>query len=175
MILFAGPVASAGFLLDVGGVYLADDLTTTSSRTSSRVYYGVGALFNINKKIWGGWNYSSINHTETITTTTDYSSIDTGPSFKWQFGKNELFSAGLVYNILSRATYSNGTTNETWQGTSFLLQFAVMPEFSEGFHIGASLNYFSANYTKKTVSNVESSASNTKTWVFPMLMLTKQW
>lgn len=94
---------------------------------------------------------------------------------KWQFGRNDLFSVGGAYNILSRATYSDGTTPETWQGTSLWLQLGVSPEVRNGLHIGASINYYLANYNKKTVSNVESSASNSKSWIFPMLTVSKEW
>jgi hypothetical protein len=55
------------------------------------------------------------------------------------------------------------------------VQFSAMPEIGEKFHVGVSLNYYSANYTKKTVSSVESSASITKTWIFPTLSLSKEW
>lgn len=167
--------SQAGILLEVGGTYLSDDLSASSSKSSTKYFYNVGALFSFTKTLWGGWNYSGISQSESGTVSTDYSSQDTGPYLKWQFGRSELFSLSAAYNIVSRGVYKSGSPSESWEGTSYWLQFAVSPEVTEGLHIGASLNYYNANYTKKTVSHVESSASYSKSWVFPMLTLTKQW
>ncbi len=83
------------------------------------------------------------------TTDSSYTSQDTGPYVKWQFGRDEIFSLSAAYNILSRATFSEDSTSEKWEGTSFWLQFGVSPEVKEGLHVGASLNYYLASYTKK--------------------------
>lgn len=174
IMLFSGNVF-AGTLVEVGATYLSDAFATPTSQSSSSYFYNVGVLFNLNKKTWGGWNYSGISSSLTSTTTTTFTSLDTGPYLKWQYGKGEMFSLSFAYNLLSQATFSDGTTDETWTGTSMWLQWGIAPEVSEGVHVGASLNYFSASYSKKVVSTVESSASNSKTWIFPMLMFTKKW
>ncbi|WP_253696899.1 porin family protein [Bdellovibrio sp. HCB117] len=175
LIFLVSTSASAGTLVELGGTYMSDNLSTSEAKKSSKYFYNVGVLFSLKKHIWGGWNYSGISHTDSGDEELSFASQDTGPYLKWQFGRNELYSLGAAYNILSRASYKSGSDTETWQGTSFWLQFAVAPEVREGFHIGASLNYYLASYTKKTVDNVESSTSNSKSWIFPMLMLTKEW
>ncbi|WP_374078629.1 hypothetical protein [Bdellovibrio bacteriovorus] len=167
--------AHAGLLLEVGGTYISDTLTTSSTTTSTKYFYNVGVAFSLKKNIWGGWNYSGISHTDKVDETTTYASSDTGPYVKWQFGKNDLYSLSAAYNILSRATFSDGTVNENWEGTSMWFQFGVSPEVKSGLHVGASINYYLANYTKKTVSSVESNASNSKSWIFPMLSVSKEW
>lgn len=168
--------SQAGFLLEAGGTYLSDQLNTSSSEKSTKYFYNVGLLFSMKKRLWGGWNYSGISHTDQSTEgSVDYSSTDTGPYFKWQFGRNELYSLSFAYNLLSKATYSDGTTAEEWTGTSMWFQFGVAPELKEGLHIGASLNYFLANYNKKTVGGTESGTSNSKSWIFPMLVITREW
>ncbi|UXR65148.1 hypothetical protein EZJ49_02660 [Bdellovibrio bacteriovorus] len=175
LFLIVSSTAQAGFLLEVGGTYMADTLSTSETRTSTKYFYNLGALFSLKKNIWGGWNYSGISHTDKDTATTTYSSVDTGPYLKWQFGRNQLYSLSMAYNILSKGQFSDGTTTEEWTGTSMWFQFGVMPEVREGLHLGASLNYYLATYSKKTVSGVESNDSNSKSWIFPMLTLTKQW
>lgn len=167
--------ARAGLILEFGGTYLSDTLNTSSSATSSKYFYNAGILFSLQKNIWGGWNYSGISHTDTNGTTTTFSSSDTGPYVKWQFGKHDLFSLSAMYNILSRATFSDGTVSENWEGTSMLFQFGVSPEIKNGLHIGVTLNYYLATYGKKTVDSVESSASNSKSWIFPTLVVFKEW
>lgn len=167
--------AQAGFLLELGGTYLSDNLTTDEKKTSAKYFYNVGLLFSLKKRIWAGWNYSGISHTYKDDVTVDYTSADTGPYVKWQFGRNELYSLSMAYNILSTATYANGVEREKWSGNSLWLQAGVMPELKEGLHLGISLNYFVANYSKKTVNGDETSTSNSKSWVFPTLNLTKEW
>lgn|GEM_PF-1206593 len=175
LIMMVSLSAQAGLLLEVGGTYLSDSLSTSSTTSSTKYFYNVGVLFDFNKNFWGGWNYSGISHADKDTATTTYTSQDTGPYIKWQFGRNDLYSLGLAYNILSRSTFSDGTTNENWEGTSFWVQLGVSPEVRAGWRVGASLNYYLANYTKKTVNSVESSASNSKSWIFPMLTVSKEW
>ncbi len=168
--------AQAGFLLELGGTYISDSLTTSPATSSSKMFYQIGGLFNYQKTIWGGWNYSSISQSDSGSEKIVFASTDTGPYFKWQFGKHAIFNFSLAYNILSRATYKiDSGESESWQGTSYWIQLGVLPEVKNGLRVGASLNYYSASYTKKTVNSVESSASNSKTWIFPMLSLTKQW
>lgn len=177
IILSVSSQARAGILLDVGGVYLSDTLSASANSSSTKYSYNIGALFNISKTLWGGWSYLGISHTETASgTTTSYASMDTGPTLKWQFGKSQNYSLSGTVNIISRATYSSGSgSSEKWEGMSYWAAFGFMPEVSEGFHLGCSINYFMASYTKKTVNNTESSASNSKSWIFPMLSLTKSW
>lgn len=168
-------VAMAGTLIDVGANYLSDSFASPTSSSSTNYFYNLGVLFSLDKRTWGGWNFSGISSSSTSTLTTTYTSQDTGPFLKWQFGKGEVFNFSFAYNIQSKATFSDGTNTEAWEGTSYWLQWGVSPEVREGLHLGFSLNYYSANYSKKVVSSTESTVSNTKTWIFPMFQLTKQW
>ncbi|MGZ3769832.1 MAG: hypothetical protein ACXVCP_09400 [Bdellovibrio sp.] len=175
LIIFFTGSAHADVLLELGGAYFSDSLGTSSTATSTKYFYNLGVMFSLKKEVWGGWNYSGFSYNDSGTSTTTLSSQDTGPVVKWQFGKGDLFNFSAAYNILSKATYSNGNTNESWQGTSIWLQFAFVPMVKEGFHVGAALNYYAASYTTKTVNNIESTASNTRTWIYPTLLMTKEW
>lgn len=176
LILLICPLSSfGGTLIELSGVYLTDTTVSSTTAKSSKYFYQAGILFDIKKKFWGGWNYSGISHRDSGDEEIAFVSADTGPYIKWQFGRGQLYSLSAAYNILSKADYKSGTDTERWEGTSYWIQFGVMPELATGFHLGASLNYFSANYTKKIVSGTETADSNSKTWIFPMLSLTKQW
>lgn len=175
VILFLSAQVSAGVLLEFGGTYISDSMAIPTTQSSTNYFYNLGVLFNFDKTIWGGWNYSGVTFTNTTTATTTFASQDTGPYVKWRFGRDQVFSMSFAYNLTSKATFSDGTSNENWEGTSYWLQAGVAPEVREGLHIGVSINYYAANYTKKVVSSTESSASNNKTWIFPMLMINKHW
>lgn len=169
------PSSFAGVMIDLGGMYYSDTLTTPNDRSSTQMFYGGGLLLDLGKQAWLGFNYSGINQTQSITTTTTFSTSDMGVGFKYQFGRSKLYNFSAAYNLFSKATYTSGTTNENWEGTSFLVSFGISPEVAEKLYIGMSVSYFSASYTKKIVNNVESAASNGKVWLFPMLTVTKQW
>lgn len=175
IILFCPLVSRGGVLLELGGVYLTDTTVSSSTAKSSKYFYQAGVLFSIKKRLWAGWNYSGISHKDTGDTDVTFQTADTGPYIKWQIGRAEMYTLSAAYNILSRADYKSGTDTERWDGTSLWIQFGVMPEVAEGFHLGASINYYSASYTKKTVSGTETNDTNSKSWIFPMLSLTKQW
>jgi len=174
VLLFSGR-GFADTLFEFGAISLTESTATPTSTSSGKTFYNVAFLFSLNKHVWGGWNFAGLSHAETTTGTSTIASTDSGPYLKWQFGKANLYSLSAAYHLSSKATYSSGATNENWDGTSLWLQFGITPEVSAGFNIGASLNYYAASYSKKVASSIESSAANSKTWVFPMLTLTKQW
>lgn len=167
--------ARAGTLVELGGTYISENLKTGSSSTSTRYFYNLGVLFSLKKRVWGGWNYSGFSQNDTGTPEIKISSMDTGPYMKWQFGRNEIYSASFAYNILSKATADIGNGSEEWRGTSFWLQLGFMPEVKDGLHLGASLNYYAASYNKSVINGTESNISYSKSWIFPLLSLTKEW
>lgn len=174
-ILLLGAQAHAGVLLELGGTYLSDNLKSSTTTSSTEYFYNAAVSFNIQKDIWGGWNIAGISSTAKQDSTTTFAALDTGPYVKWQFGRGDIFNLSMAYHILSRATFSDGTTSEKWEGTSVWFQFGVAPEIRNNLRVGVSLNYYLASYTKKTVDSVESSATNSKTWIFPLLSVSKSW
>ena len=105
--------------------------------------------------------------------TTNYSSFDMGPGLRWNIDKNNMLSVTAAYGYLAKGTYSQGSTSETWEGTSLFGQFAIqIPVRDQKFFAGLSLNYYAANYSTKIVGSLNSSISTQKTWIFPMVTLT---
>lgn len=164
-------------MLDFGAVYSADTLHTSSDSSNTEYFYNVDVLFNLdNRKRWNvGWSVFGISQSAVVgSTTTAYSSMDMGPAIRWNIDRSGIFSATLAYGYLARGTYSaTGGTDEKWEGTSYFAQFATqIPVRDDKFYIGLSLNYYGANYSLKTVSNLESSNDAQKTWIFPMISFT---
>ncbi|WP_413293079.1 hypothetical protein ACLSU7_16960 [Bdellovibrio sp. HCB185ZH] len=184
LILFImAPRARAEFMLDVAGSYISENTSSTDVKDdATKYYYNITGYLHLSKKWWAGWSYLGIsmsgNSNATGTTVpTSFQTSDTGPAVKYNFGKNESFSLTANYNVLAKGTYKNvvSNSNESWQGTSYMVGFNVMPEIKSGFRMGVGLNYYHAAYSKKTVDGTETSESNTKTWLFPTLTLSKQW
>lgn len=167
--------AQSRVLMEMSGVYLSDTLNASSNQNSSQIFYNFGVLFSVTKTLWAGWDYLGIS-TRTVTSTTDtYSTADTGPYMKWQIDKAELYSVSAAYHIQSKAQYATGDTKEKWDGTSLWGQFTIAPDVGRGLHIGLSLNYYSATYTRKVVDGTESTDTNTKSWIFPSVNMSKEW
>lgn len=168
--------AFAEALIDVGAAYSADTLTTSSDSANTQYFYNVSALFNLDRRArWNmGWVFFGISQTSTAASVdTTYTSLDMGPALRWNIDKGGIFSLTAAYGYLAKGTYSSGSTEEDWEGTSLFGQFSIQAPISEEkLYIGLSINYYAANYTQKTVSNVESSTDTQKTWIFPMVSLT---
>jgi hypothetical protein len=168
-------ISSAGLLVEMGGVYLSDTANAEANSTSTKNFYDVGILFNWNKKLWAGWGYMSVNTNDRGEEKISFAGQDTGPMLKWQFGRSKMYSITGAFNILAQATYTKDGEVEKWRGFSYYGAFAVMPEVADNFRIGAAVNYYSGQYSKKTVDGEETTDRNSKTWIFPTLLLTKSW
>lgn len=162
--------------IDLGLVYSSDTFKATPEAANNQYFYNASALFNLdNKARWNmGFAVLGISQTaKTGTTETSYSSFDLGPAVRWNIDKNRIFSLTLAYGYLAKASYSvDSGAAEKWEGTSLLGQFAVQAPIQDKFYVGLSLNYYSATYSKKVVSSVESSNDAQKSWIFPMINLT---
>jgi hypothetical protein len=172
-------ICSAGFagpMVDFGGTFSSNSLSTSSESTNSQNFYNLSVMFNIDTKVHYnlGWAVFGISESSKVgATETSYSSFDMGPAFRWNIDKNGIFSITIVYGYLAKGKYSVGTTSQDWEGSSLLLQFGMQaPVREDKFYVGLTLNSYTGTYTDKIVSNVKSSVSATKTSVFPMVSLT---
>lgn len=183
ILIFFAPHARAEFMLDVSGSYSSENTSSTDVKDdATKYFYNLTGYLNISKKWWGGWSYLGVTMTGTSNATgssvpTSFQTSDTGPSVKYMFGKGDTFFLSATFNVLAKASYKNvvSNNNETWQGISYMTSFGIMPELKSGLHLGVTLNYYHAAYSKKTVDGTETSESNTKTWIFPTLALSKSW
>jgi hypothetical protein len=172
----SGEFARADMLLDFGATYSGDTFNTTTSSNSTQYFYNASLQFALDhRRQWTlGWTVFGISRaTSDGAISGNYSSLDMGPQIRWNIDKAGIYSVSAAYGYLAKGAYSSGSTSETWSGSSLWGQFAVqIPIRDDKFYIGLSLNYYSASYSKKVVSSVESSNSAQKSWIFPMLSLT---
>lgn len=173
--LLIGTSVKAEVLLDLGAGLISDKINSGSTTTSDQSSYGLGVLFNFRKGMWAGWNYASQSDKRGGSTTATLSGTDTGPAFLYQFGKGQMYVFGFTYNLLAKATFDAGSTQESWDGTSYNIKLGVMPEISSGFHVGFMINSYSASFNKVTIAGTQTSSSNTRTFMYPSIQLTKEW
>jgi len=169
-------IASAEMTIDLGFAYSADTLYKTTDKTNTEYFYNADLLFNLdNRKKWNvGWSVFGISQSSAdASTNTVYSSMDMGPALRWNIDRAGVYSMTVAYGYLARGTYSvTGSADEKWEGSSYFGQIAAQIPIYEKIHVGVSLNYYGANYSLKTISNVESANDAQKTWIFPMISLT---
>lgn len=181
LVFFAWAPAHAGLLLQADYITLSDTLgvTSTTGTDSSSSFYNADVMFTVNnsKSLAFGWAVLGVsNSSKVASSTVDYSSSDMGPAVKYTFGKDGGISVLAAYGLICSGSYKiTGSSAETWSGSSLFGQMAFESKLSETFRVSFSVNYYSASYTTKVVSKLESSIGYTKTAMFPMVGLIYQW
>lgn len=169
------PSAQAAWGFEAQGVYFSDSQKTASNAQSTKLLWQGSFLVDVTKKLYVGWSYGALSFDQEFGTSKNrIETQDTGIAVRYFFGKrSSSYSAYLIYNILAKAQQSNGTTEEDLSGTSYLLGLSFVPQLSETFRMGVQINYYNADYNKKTVNGTETSVSYNKNWVFPSVVLIK--
>ena len=167
-IFFAGPRADA--FIELGGFYYSQGQTTTATTSSARTFFEGTLGYRIDKagQYLVGWGVASHSQTDSATVSTTYSSLQMGPRFLWMIDKAKNWSFGFAYYIVTKATYSDGVTSETWKGTALHVDAGYNIPINESFLVGFRLNYSSATYTERLVGAATySEISYTKTFIYP--------
>jgi hypothetical protein len=134
--------------------YMTDALNNGTADTSSKMFAEGSLGFGIDRenRYLVGWSYGLYSTSNSAATTTTYSSTQMGPRFLWFMTKAKTWSLGLTYNIVSTATYDNGSGSaEKWKGTSIKFDVGYNFPMSESWFVGVRLNYSSASYTERLV------------------------
>ncbi len=169
LISFVEFSAQAGLYGEFDGTYLSDTFTTSSSTASSRTYYGLNIIANLDSKerFYGGFHVSQMSFTDTTTTTTTMSSLDMGPMLVWVLSPKNTLSLELGANVTASGQYVHGSTTEALTGMSYYASLGVMPEISDNWYVGFRLYYYSMAYSKSVVLTTSTDVSYTRAFIFP--------
>lgn len=173
---FWSPTAQAIWGFEAQGVYFSDSQKSAANTQSTKLLWQGAFLVDVTKKFYVGWSYDALSLDQEFGNSKNrLETQDTGLIARYFFGKRSStsFSAYLIYNVLAKAQQSNGTTEEDLSGTSYMVGLSYVPQISETFRAGVQLNYYNADYNKKTVNGTETSVSYNKNWVFPSVVLIK--
>lgn len=172
LILLSSIDARAKLGIELQGVYLSGTQTATTKSQEAKIFYEASLLIGITDRLFAGFSVSGLTFDESIGTTKNgLVTQDMGFMGRYFFDSKRMFSVYGVYNILATAKQTNGTTNEDWNGSSFLVGAGLAPEVAKGTRIGFNLNYYNADYTSKTIGTVKTNVSNNKNWIFPSISL----
>lgn len=151
--------------------YDSDSLSTGTAATSTKMFIDGTVGFEIDRKgmYLVGWNYSLYSTSETSATTTTYASTQMGPRFLVMLDKNKNWSVGLSYNLVTTATYSDGSgTSEKWKGTGIKADLGYTFALSDSIRFGLRLNYSMTSYVEKLVGDTDYSViSYSRSTMYP--------
>jgi len=166
LISFVEFSAQAGLYGEFDGTYLSDTFTTTTSTASSRTYYGLNIIANLDSKerFYGGFHVSQMSFSDTTTT---MSSLDMGPMLVWVLSQKNTLSLELGVNVTASGQYVHGSTTEALTGMSYYASMGVMPEIFEDWYVGFRLYYYSMAYSKSVVLTTSTDVSYTRAFIFP--------
>ena len=174
-ILFAvllTPFKTFAFNADLNFFFLTDSLETTATTSRTSIFYDIALMLDLNKKgtVSLGWSYDSVSISDEATSTTDFDLTEMGPKFNYYFDKGRVWGTGVVYNLISNATYNPGTAQK-WRGGSYKIDFFYTPPITDELYIGVKLNYYVATYTEAVSSTTLTTISYTKSIIYPSLTI----
>ncbi len=170
------PKASATFFFDFNGFYFSDNLKEANTNTYSRMFYDVTLGFSIDKAGFYqvGWDY--VGHSTSdkdASATVTYTATQMGPRFVFYLDKKRFWRTSLAYNLVSSATYNDGTTPTTWRGSALVGDFGYQLPIGESSALGLRINYSQASYSETLVGGTTyTKVSYSRTLIYPSLAIT---
>lgn len=172
---FVSLAAEAGLLFDLGMAFENSSYQFADKGSIARTGFGGGIYFQASKKWWIGWNVFSASFASTMENDkVNYSSTEMGPSFKYEWGSDQIYFFKGTYNLNIESTATIGSSAEKIQGSSYLVGFGVQPQINDSVRLGISFNYYSGSHAKKVVNNVQSTVSYSNSWIYPSINLSFQ-
>ena len=178
--ILASASASASVLLGFDYILFTDknDVTSTTSASSSKALYSFDIQFSINQKksLYVGWSIYNVTTADEVNNEqSNYATQDMGPSVRYEFGRSGLYYLNFIYGIRTQTTYDSGGTSEDWLGTNYLVQVGVNPQISDSFFVSFAFNFFNGAAITKVVSSAQTDVSYSKTFITPTVGLVYKW
>jgi hypothetical protein len=163
--------------LELNAFYFSDTMNTGSASTSTRTFVETALGFMIDKsgRYFAGWAYAMHNASDSPSgTAITYASQEMGPRFLIMLDKGKEWSVGLGYYLVTKATYSAGTS-QVWSGTALKVDFGYNFNVNESFQLGVRMNYSSATYSSALTGAVYSTSANSRVYIYPSLYSNWVW
>lgn len=170
------PLKAKALHIDGNFFYFSDAFKITTPATNTFMAVDGSVNIDLDKKgqFTVGWAYISITNSsknadgDVIAFTTS----DMGPRLSWFLDKQKAWGLGVVYGLISNATYKGGElSNVKWRGTSLKADFGYTHEFvEESFFMGLRMNYYSASWIEQLVGSTDySKITYTRGLIYPSL------
>jgi hypothetical protein len=153
--------------------YVSDTLGAETNASTTKMFldFSVGFAIDKKQKYLAGWNYSMHSTSDGAATTATYSSTQMGPRFIFVLDKENAWSLGVGYYLVTNATYNSGSgTSEKWKGTALKFDIGYNFAIASTSYAGIRLNYSSASYNERLQNETTySTVGYTKTAMYPSL------
>lgn len=163
--------ASAGLVLDANVFYLSDTFTySNADSVYQRTFWDLTAGGTLTKKgqIVLGWNYGSLTFADNPGTETTLTVTDMGPKIYYYIDKELTWVIAATYNLITKADYSSGSSTSELRGTSIKAEAGYMPMITEGFYMGAKLNYYSVSFNEEVTNTTTlDQVTHKRTAIYP--------
>lgn len=173
--ILATPALAAPPVIDANLFYFSDSFTYETDSSNSRMMWDIMVGIPISKKgRWVlGWNYDSLSFTDKPTTETTLTVTDMGPKLIYYFDKHKTWAVGLTYNLITKGTYTSGSTNTDLRGTSMKFEAGYLPMMWENVFIGAKINYYKPSFTEEVTNTTQlEQVSYSRTTIYPSFAFT---
>jgi hypothetical protein len=167
---------SQAWMIDLDTDFATDAFTTAQEQKNSRTFFQLGMLGDINKGDsvssyvgWGVISAAAKDTNEKAGVDQTFSTMDTGPLFRFGFGSRGVYSVSLMYSLVAKGKLDQNGTSGDLTGSSYLFKFAIEPEVAEKIYVGFAMNYYAASYSKSVTSSVESDVSYKIQRTFPSI------
>jgi hypothetical protein len=134
---------------------------TAASANRLFIEGSLGFAVDSHKKYNIGWNYSTQSTSDVANgKTATYSSSQMGPRFLIFLDRNNAWSLGFGYYLVSKASYDDGNGNSaTWKGTAYKVDIGYNFPVTESLLAGIRMNYSGAKIRWLNVALIESAAN----------------
>ena len=170
-IALTATTAQAAFF-DLNAFYFQDSLDTGTETTNNRTLIDLGAGLDIDKngRFVIGWSFSIFSYDLSDTNSTEVSTNEMGPKFGMYFGKDYNWGLFFTYNLISDASFSDGSDNLDWRGNTYKVEFGYSAQLTDHFFLGARINYYSATYDEQfDASNNFTEVERSLSFTYPSL------
>lgn len=163
----AGSMAS---MIDINAGYLSDTMATSSTVVTTRINYdaALGIHLNSKKNYYMALSYGSLATTDQTTTTTTFTSQDTGLKIGTLFGKGKSWAFSVTYNFIAKAAYKVGAAAEVeLRGTSMKSDIGYYMWLGENTALAFKLAYYMPTFTESVSGTTITRVSYTRTTIMP--------
>lgn len=177
LLVLAAPHARAvAPVFDAGFFYFNDAFAYGgSTSTYNRMFWDIMVGMPLSKKgKWVlGWNYDAFSFSDNPGTATTLTITDMGPKLLYYMDKDRTWVIGLTYNLITRATYSDGSANTQMRGTSLRAEFGYVPHMTENLLMGAKLVYYKPSLSEEITNQTQlAQTTNGRTVIYPSFAIT---
>lgn len=171
-----------GAVLDLNLVGSMMNMGTATTRNNTSYLSRAGIYMSplSGMPLYIGVGMVMVNNTVKVSSTTEtYTTTDFNFGIKWSVLRSNTFWVGVSGSPYSQGVFkSTGSTTETWSGVSGVASMTLYyppKSMDKGLLIGLSLDYYQAQFSKKSTGSTIVSSNQSVTGFYPSISIAYLW